>query len=69
MPKMAIKIDGNKFMWDKGNYSCEEEAKEKIDRYNKDGFEIRLVKEEDRFLVYTRKVITKIVLEGGGPLL
>ena len=34
--------------------------------YEKDGFKTRLVKEEGKFLVYTRRVVTEIILEEGG---
>ncbi|MGD8534673.1 MAG: hypothetical protein PVF66_02410 [Candidatus Aminicenantes bacterium] len=66
MPDITEKIDGKKFMWNKRNYSTEAEAKEKMDAYEKDGFETRLVKEEGIFLVYTRRVVTEIILEEGG---
>jgi len=66
MTNSSEKIDGKKFMWDKGCYSTEAEAKEKMDEYEKDGFETRLVKEEGKFLVYTRRIVTEIVLEEGG---
>ena len=59
-------IDGKKFMWDQESYSTEAEAKEKMAKYEKDGFETRLVKEESKFLVYTRRVVTEIILEEGG---
>ena len=65
MPKSVEKMDGKKFMWDGGNYSTEAEAKEKIGLYEKDEFEVRLVKEEGKFLVYTRRIVTEIVLEEG----
>ena len=66
MPNTAKKIDGKKFMWDTGHYSAESEAMEKMALYEKDGFETRLVKEENKFLVYTRRVVTEIILEEGG---
>jgi len=66
MTNIAEKIDGKKFMWDNRNYSAEAEAKEKMDKYEKDGFETRLVKEKGKFLVYTRRIVTEIVLEEGG---
>ena len=66
MTNTAEKIDGKKFMWDEGIYSTEAEAKEKMANYEKDGFETRLVKEKGKFLVYTRRVVTEIVLEEGG---
>ena len=69
MMKSAERIDGKKFMWDKAYYSSEAEAKEKMDEYEKDGFETRLFKEEGKSLVYTRRVVTEIVLEEGGQSL
>ena len=63
---IAEKIDGKKFMWDNRDYSTEAEAKEKMDKYEKDRFETRLVKEKGKFLVYTRRIVTEIVLEEGG---
>ena len=32
MPKLSVKIDGKKFMWDKGDYSTEAQAKERMDK-------------------------------------
>jgi hypothetical protein len=66
MPDRAKKIEGKKFMWDEGHYSEESEAKEKMAQYEKEGFETRLAKEESKFLVYTRRVVTEIILEEGG---
>ena len=66
MPNSTEKIDGKKFMWDQGDYSTEAEAKEKIPKYEKDGFETRLIKKEGKFLVYTRRIVAEIVLEEGG---
>ena len=56
-------------MWDKGNYSTKEEAHEKMARYEKDGFEAECIEENGEYLVYTRKVVTEIVLEEGGQIL
>ena len=65
MPNLAEKIDQKKFMWDKGNYPTEDEANEKMAGYEKEGFETRLVKEEGKIFVYTRRIVTEIVLEEG----
>jgi hypothetical protein len=66
MPSVAIKRDGKKFMWDKGIYSTEAEAKEKMTQYQKKDFEVVLLNEEGKHLLYTRRVVTEIVLEEGG---
>jgi hypothetical protein len=69
MPNLATKIGGKKFMWDKGHYSTDQEAREKMARYEKDGFEAECVEENGNYLVYTRRLVTEIVLEDGGQTL
>ena len=69
MADLAVTIGGKKFMWDKGNYSTKEEAHEKMAQYEKDGFEAECIEENGEYLVYTRKVVTEIVLEEGGQIL
>ena len=66
MPNLAVQIGGKKYMWDKGHYSTEEEAHEKMAQYEKDGFEAEWVEENGKYLVYTRRLVTEIVLEEGG---
>ena len=69
MPDVAKKIDGKKFMWDKGHYSTEVEARKKMTQYEQNGFETKCVEENDKYLVYTRRLVTEIVLEEGGQTL
>jgi len=69
MPSLATKIGGKKFMWDKGRYSNEEEARDRMARYEKNGFEAECVEENGIYLVYTRRLVTEIVLEEGGQTL
>jgi len=66
MTNLAETIDGKKFMWDKGDYSTEKEAMDKIANYEKEGFETQLIEEKAKYLVYTRRVVTEIILEEGG---
>ena len=66
MTNLSKIIDGKKFMWDGRDYSTENDAKEKMEEYGKEGFETRLIGQESQFLIYTRRVITEIVLEEGG---
>lgn len=63
MPNLAAKIGGKKFMWDKNFYSTKEEALEKMSQYKKDGFEAECMEENEKYLVYTRRLVTEIVLE------
>ena len=53
-------------LWDKGIYSSEQEAGEKKDKYLKDDFEVVQLNEEGKSLLFTRRVVTEIVLEEGG---
>ena len=69
MPNLAAKIGGKKFMWDQGDYSSKEEAHEKMAKYKKDGFEAVCVEKKGKYLVYTRKLVTEIVVEEGGQIL
>ena len=69
MPDLAMKIGGKKFMWDKGDYGTEKEAREKAVRYEKDGFEAQCVEENGKYFVYTRRLVTEIVLDDGGQAL
>jgi hypothetical protein len=69
MPDLATRIDGKKFMWDTYSYSTEQEAHEKMARYREDGFEAECVEEDGKYLVYTRKIVTEIVIEEGGQTL
>jgi len=64
----ALWVEGNKYMWDGAEYSTRAEAEAKVSTYETDGFETQIIEEEDKFLVYTRRVVTEIVLEGEAPL-
>jgi len=64
----AIWIDGDKYMWDGGTYATREEADAQATTYAKDGFETQVIEAEAAFAVYTRRVVTEIVLDGEAPL-
>ena len=66
MANLAEMIDGKKYMWDRGDYSTEEEALGIMAKHEKEGFETQLVKGEAKLLVYTRRVVTEIIIEEGG---
>ena len=57
-------IDGKKFMWDGVTYGSEKEAQDVKQKYENDRFEVRLLQEADQYLLYTRRVVTEIVVEG-----
>ncbi len=67
MPDLSKLIDGKKYMWDGVTYESEEQAQEVKKKYEDDGFEVQLIQEENQYFVYSRRVVTEIVLEGEPP--
>jgi len=67
-PKIARFEDGHKFMWNGACYETREAAQAARTEYEANGFETRCIAEEDTFLVYSRRVVTEIVLEGDAPI-
>ncbi len=61
-------VDREKYMWDGAVYETEEEAKSKKSEYEKNDFQVQLVEQEGKCLLYTRRVVTEIVLEGEAPI-
>jgi hypothetical protein len=57
-------IDGKKYMWDGEDYESKSVAEENISKYGNDGFKTQLIEEDGKYLVYTRRVVTEIVVEG-----
>jgi hypothetical protein len=67
MPDSSRIINGKKFMWDGVVYPSQEEAQSVMEKYKKDNFEVEFVEEENRFLVYTRRIVKEIVLDAKPP--
>jgi len=57
-------IDGKKFMWDGINYESESAAKENVDEYSKDRFETKLIEEDGKYFVYSRRAAAEVKIEG-----
>jgi hypothetical protein len=55
-------FEGKKFMWDGEEYDNEKEAGSTAKQYTKNGFEVRMLSEDEKVLLYTRRVVTEIVL-------
>lgn len=53
-----------KFMWDGIDYPSQEKALEKTQKYKDDGFEVETIEEDGKTYLYTRRVVTEVVLEG-----
>jgi len=67
MPDISKLIDGKKFMWDGVVYESEKEAQEVKKKYEENNFEVELIQEENQYFLYSRRVVTEIVLEGEPP--
>lgn len=68
MPDASKIINKRKVMWDGVVYETEKEAQELKKKYEDNNFEVELVQEEEKYLLYTRRVVTEIVLEGEAPV-
>ncbi len=53
---LARKADGKKFVWDGAEYETRAQASQIMEAYAKEGFEVKMFTEEDKFLVYSRRV-------------
>ena len=61
----AVKIIiGKKFMWDGYDYPEKENALEAAQKYKNDGFETEVIENENKFFVFTRRVVKEVVIEG-----
>jgi hypothetical protein len=54
---LAMTTDGKKFMWDGNIYATHEEAVGAAESYRSNDFDVRIVKEENNVLVYSRRVV------------
>ncbi|MFQ5750751.1 MAG: hypothetical protein ACE5HI_02035 [bacterium] len=56
-------IAGKKYGWDGEEYESEAAAQENAAKYRQDGFDTRLIQEEGKYYIYTRRVVTEIKIE------
>ena len=56
-------FDKKKFMWDGKTYISESEAINVKAEYEKNNFETRIVQEEEKYFLFTRRLVTEIVIE------
>ena len=53
---LARKVNVKKFMWDGVVYDSDDQARQIMEDYAKDGFEVQKFDEDGKFLVYSRRV-------------
>ena len=69
MDVQEVMYDGSsKFMWDGEEYETAEAAEAKKQEYTNNRFEVRIARQEGQHLVYTRRVVTEVVVEGEAPV-
>jgi len=65
---MAEKVrffEGKKFLWDGEEYDDEEKARAVEKQYREKGFEVQRCTQEGKVLLYTRRVVTEVVVDEG----
>ena len=61
-PNLALISDGKKFMWDGQLYDNQEEASRAAQSYHDEDFEIQIVEDEGKVLVYTRRTAKEMAV-------
>ena len=56
-------LDEQKFMWDGRTYMSTSEATSIKAEYEKNNFETHMVQEEEKYFLFTRRIITEIEIE------
>ena len=60
-------FDRHKFLWDGEVYDSGAAAEAKKSGYEAQGFETQMVEEEGKFLLYTRRVVKEVIVQGEPP--
>jgi len=53
---LARKFEGKKFMWDGAVYETEDLARQAMEVYRKQGFDVQVFQNTDKYLVYSRRI-------------
>lgn len=65
--EQVIYDGSSKFMWDGEICESPDDAENKKKEYEGNEFEVRILEKEGKHLVYTRRVVTEVVVEGEAP--
>jgi hypothetical protein len=60
-PDLTMISEGKKLLWDGQLYETREEAASVAESYRNENFEIELVEEDGKFLVYSRRAVKEWV--------
>ncbi|MFZ1139890.1 MAG: hypothetical protein WAN76_11965 [Candidatus Sulfotelmatobacter sp.] len=61
-PNLAMISNGKKFMWDGQLYDNKEEASRVARSYQNEDFQVQIVEDGGKFLVYTRRTAKEVVV-------
>ena len=67
MPDSVRFCERLKFLWDGEEYDSSAAAEAKKGEYEAQGFETRLFVAEGKSLLYTRRVVKEVVVQGEAP--
>ena len=56
-PNLTATIEGKKFMWDGRVFDTRDEGLLQADAYRNDNFEVRLVEQDTKVFLYTRRAV------------
>lgn len=60
-PNLTAIIQGKKFMWDGQVFDTRDECLHQAETYRSDNFEVQLVEQDAKFLLYTRRPVKEVV--------
>lgn len=67
MPDNVRFWDRQKFLWDGEEYDSPAAAEAKKGEYEAQGFQTQMLTEEGKSLLYTRRVVKEVVVQGEPP--
>ncbi|MBL6949105.1 MAG: hypothetical protein ISR57_00525 [Bacteroidales bacterium] len=56
-------FNGEKFMWDGITHENENNMQKMKAEYETNNFEIRIIQEEEKYFLFTRRVVTEIIID------
>ena len=56
-------FDGKKFMWDGKTHENEHDVQKMKTEYEADNFETQIIQEEEKYFLFTRRVVTEVIIE------
>lgn len=60
-PNLTAIIEGKKFMWDGRVFDTREQCLCEAEVYRLDNFEVQVVENEGKFLLYSRRTVKEVV--------